>query len=173
MTGWGNLPPALPPHGTVLAWARGCRCEECERQYQRLVSELALRGPLRLPAQPEPRKLDADTLARLEPAVSQSECPVCGALRHQRCRNLAFPPPADGPCLADEPADRDDGVGKVEERLDDVLVALVAALQQVKGVGPLDAAGPGLLGGFTPARARLGTVGAVGSLGWCPAGPGR
>ena len=90
MTAWGNLPPALPPHGTVLAWARGCRCEQCEREYQRFVSELALR-PLRLPGQPEPRKLDADTLARLEPAVSQSECPVCGALRHQRCRNLAFP----------------------------------------------------------------------------------
>jgi hypothetical protein len=91
MTAWGNLPSAMPPHGTVLAWARGCRCDECEREYQRFVSELALRGPLRLPAQPEPRKLDADTLARLEPAVSQSECPVCGALRHQRCHNLAFP----------------------------------------------------------------------------------
>ena len=91
MTAWGSLPPALPPHGTVLAWVRGCRCEECEREHQRFVSELALRGPLRLPAQPEPRKLDADTLARLEPAVIQSECPVCGALRHQRCRNLAFP----------------------------------------------------------------------------------
>ena len=91
MTGWRNLPPALPPHGTVLAWARGCRCEECEREYQHFVSELALRKPLRLPSQPEPRKLDADTRARLEPAVSQSECPVCGALRHQRCRNLAFP----------------------------------------------------------------------------------
>jgi hypothetical protein len=25
MTAQGNLPPALPPHGTVLAWARGCR----------------------------------------------------------------------------------------------------------------------------------------------------
>ena len=24
-------------------------------------------------------------------------------------------PPVEGPCLADEPADRDDGVGKVEE----------------------------------------------------------
>jgi hypothetical protein len=55
------------------------------------VSELALRGPVRLPAEPEPRKLDADTRARLEPAVSRSACPVCGALRHQRCRNLAFP----------------------------------------------------------------------------------
>src|ERR1700761_4793176 len=91
MTAWGNLPPALPPHGTVLAWARGCRCEQCEGEHERFVSELALRGPLRLPAQPEPRKLDADTLARLEPAVRQSECPVCGAPRHQRCRNLAFP----------------------------------------------------------------------------------
>ena len=91
MTVWGHLPPALPPHGTVLAWARGCRCDECESEYQRFVSELALRRPLRLPAHPEPRKLDADTLARLEPAVSRSECPVCGALRHQRCRNLAFP----------------------------------------------------------------------------------
>src|SRR5262249_12801923 len=91
VTGWNHLPPALPPHGTVLAWARGCRCDECEHEYQRLVSELALRGPLRLPAEPEPRQLDADTLARLDPAVSRSECPVCGALRHQRCRNLAFP----------------------------------------------------------------------------------
>ena len=64
MTAWSNLPPALPPHGTVLAWARGCRCDECEREYKRFVSELALRGPLRFPARPEPRK---------------------------RCRNLAFP----------------------------------------------------------------------------------
>jgi hypothetical protein len=91
MTAWSNLPPALPPHGTVLAWARGCRCGECGPGYQRFVSELALRGPVRLPAEPEPRKLDADTRARLEPAVSRYACPVCGALRHQRCRNLAFP----------------------------------------------------------------------------------
>src|SRR5258708_20019707 len=92
MAGWGNLPPALPPHGTVLAWAGGCRCDECEPEYRRFVSGLALRGPLRLPAPPEPRKLDADTLARLEPAVSGSECPVCGALPHQRGRHLALPP---------------------------------------------------------------------------------
>jgi hypothetical protein len=91
MTAWSDLPPAPPPHGTVLAWARGCRCDECEPESRRFASELALRGPLRLPAQPEPPKLDADTRARLEPAVSRSECPVCGALRHQRCRNLAFP----------------------------------------------------------------------------------
>jgi hypothetical protein len=65
----------------------------------RLVLELALRGPLTLPAQPEPYKLDADTRAGLEPAVGQSECPVCGALPHQRRRNLAFPPAfrADSP----------------------------------------------------------------------------
>jgi hypothetical protein len=91
MTAWGNLPSALPPHGTVLAWARGCRCDECELEYKRFKSELALRGPVRLAAAPDPPKLDADTRARLEPAVSGSECPVCGALRHQRCRNLAFP----------------------------------------------------------------------------------
>jgi len=82
MTAWSSLPPALPPHGTVLAWVRGCRCEECEPEYRRLVSELARRGPLRFAAEPEPPRLDADTRA---------ECPVCGALRHQRCRNLAFP----------------------------------------------------------------------------------
>src|SRR5690348_3207600 len=91
MTAWGSLPPALPAHGTVLAWVRGCRCDDCEGEHERFMFELALRGPVRLPAEPEPRKMDADTLARLEPAVSQSECPVCGALRHQRCRNLAFP----------------------------------------------------------------------------------
>jgi hypothetical protein len=91
MTAWGNLPPALPPHGTVLAWARGCRCDECELVYQRVLSELARHGPVRLPARPEPRKMDADTLARLDPAVRRSECPVCGAPAHQRCRNLAFP----------------------------------------------------------------------------------
>jgi len=91
MTAWGNLPPALPPHGTVLAWARGCRCDECASEHRHFLSELARQGPLRLPAEPEPRKLDADTLARLEPAVIGSQCPVCGALRYQRCRNLAFP----------------------------------------------------------------------------------
>jgi hypothetical protein len=91
MTGWGDLPPAPAPHGTVLAWARGCRCEECDQEYQQFVAELALRRPPRLPDEPQPRKMDADTRARLEPAVRLSECPVCGAPRHQRCRNLAFP----------------------------------------------------------------------------------
>src|ERR1700749_3504753 len=48
----------------------------------------------------------------------------------------AVVPPVEGPCLADEPADGDDGVGEVEERLDDVLVAFVAALEPVEGVVP-------------------------------------
>jgi hypothetical protein len=91
MTTWGSLPAAPPPHGTVLAWARGCRCEECEQEYERFLTDLAMRPPVRLPAEPDPPRFDADTRARLEPAVSQSECPVCGAPRHQRCRNLAFP----------------------------------------------------------------------------------
>jgi hypothetical protein len=80
---------AAARHGAGLGARLPVR--ECEREYGRFVSEVALRGPVRLPARPDPRKLDADTLARLEPAVSRSECPVCGALRHQRCRNLAFP----------------------------------------------------------------------------------
>src|SRR6476659_10080093 len=78
MTAWGSLPPAPPPHGTVLAWARGCRCEQCEHEYQRFVSELALRGPLRLPAAPEPRKLDADTRASLG-APCAVRCAISGA----------------------------------------------------------------------------------------------
>src|SRR5689334_25256297 len=48
----------------------------------------------------------------------------------------AVVPPGEGPCRADEPADGDDGVGEVEERLDDVLVAFVAALEPVEGVVP-------------------------------------
>lgn len=45
-------------------------------------------------------------------------------------------PPAGGPCLADQAADRDDGIGKVEERVDDLLALFVAALQPAKGVVP-------------------------------------
>ena len=86
MTAWSHLPSALPPHGTLLAWARGCRCDECEPEYRRFVSELALRGPVRLPAQPEPSKLDADTLRPAgtggEPdlrAPSAGRCAISGA----------------------------------------------------------------------------------------------
>jgi len=39
-----------------------------------------------------------------------------------------------GPCLADKPTERDDRVGEVEERADDVLAPFVAALQPVEGV---------------------------------------
>jgi hypothetical protein len=46
------------------------------------------------------------------------------------------------PCPADEATDGDDRVGEVEERVDHLLAALVAALQPVErvvpGVGPLD-----------------------------------
>jgi hypothetical protein len=66
-------------------------CDECEPWYKRFVSELALQRPLRLPAQPDPASWTPTPWARLEPAVSRAECPVCGARRHQRCRNLAFP----------------------------------------------------------------------------------
>ena len=38
--------------------------------------------------------------------------------------------------LTDEATDGDDGVGEVEEGVDDVFVALVAALQAVEGVVP-------------------------------------
>jgi hypothetical protein len=40
---------------------------------------------------PELRAVERAGSGPLEPAVSQSECPVCGALRHQQGRNLAFP----------------------------------------------------------------------------------
>jgi hypothetical protein len=53
MTAWGNLPPALPRTARAGLGAR-LPVRECEREYQRFVSELALRGPLRLPAQPGP-----------------------------------------------------------------------------------------------------------------------
>jgi hypothetical protein len=58
-------------------------------------------------------------------------------------------PSVKGPCLADEAADGDDGVGEVEERVDDGFAALVAALEAVEavvpGVGPLNVpALPGL-----------------------------
>ena len=54
----GNLPAALPPHGTVLAWALGCRREEREYAYQRLVSELALRCDDGQPDLPSGGQLD-------------------------------------------------------------------------------------------------------------------
>ena len=43
-------------------------------------------------------------------------------------------PPVGGPCLADQAADCNDRVGQVEECVDDILAAFVAALQPVEGV---------------------------------------
>src|ERR1700745_1862287 len=62
-------------------------------------------------------------------------------------------PPVEGPCLADEATDGDDGVGEVEEGVDDILVAFVAALEAVEvvvpGVGAVDVAPlPGVSGGL-------------------------
>lgn len=45
-------------------------------------------------------------------------------------------PSAGGPCLADQGTDGDDRVGEVEERVDDVFAAFVAALQPVEAVVP-------------------------------------
>jgi hypothetical protein len=88
---------APPGHAAAVRHSAGLGArlptrQQCECAYQRLVSELALRGPLRLPAHPEPCKLDASTPARLEPPVSRSECPVCGAPRHQRVPRPGVPP---------------------------------------------------------------------------------
>lgn len=35
-----NLPPALPPHGSFLAWYRECHCEPCEATGQAFLREL-------------------------------------------------------------------------------------------------------------------------------------
>src|ERR1700756_5595956 len=62
-------------------------------------------------------------------------------------------PPVGDPCLPDQATDGDDRVGEVEERVDDLLAALITALQPVEGVvpgiGPLHVpALPGLDGGL-------------------------
>src|SRR5262249_42286875 len=48
MTAQGNL----PPHGTVLAWARGCRCDECEPGYKRLCPNRHCKGRPGFPPSP-------------------------------------------------------------------------------------------------------------------------
>jgi hypothetical protein len=45
-------------------------------------------------------------------------------------------PAVGGPCLPDQATDGDDRVGEAEERVDDLLAPLVAALQPVEGVVP-------------------------------------
>jgi hypothetical protein len=87
-----DIPPAPPPHGTLLSWHRGCRCEECQASYEEFLRELALRARDQ-PALtgPPPRRLSADERAHLEPAVRAGTCPRCGALQYHRCRNPHFP----------------------------------------------------------------------------------
>ena len=51
------------PHWQPRGDWRGSAMRPVRPEHKRFVSELALRGPVRLPARPEPRKLDADTRA--------------------------------------------------------------------------------------------------------------
>jgi hypothetical protein len=87
-----DIPPAPPPHGTVLSWHQGCRCAECLVSYEDLLRELELRARGQVPrTAPEPRRLSADERAHLETAVQGRTCPRCGALPGHRCRNPHFP----------------------------------------------------------------------------------
>jgi hypothetical protein len=87
-----DIPPVPPPHGTVLSWHQGCRCDECQASYADFLRELELRARGQLAYQPpEPRRLSADEQAHLEPAVRTRACPRCGALQYHRCRNPHFP----------------------------------------------------------------------------------
>jgi hypothetical protein len=86
------IPPAPPPHGTFVAWHRGCRCEECTAVYDEFARELALRALGRWDrGTPEGPRLSADELAHLDPAVRARSCPRCGALQYHRCRNVLVP----------------------------------------------------------------------------------
>jgi hypothetical protein len=89
---WKELPPAPPAHGSFLAWYQGCRCEPCQQSGQGFLTELARRRARRRPPPPPPSaRLSADDQAHLDPAVRARGCPVCGALRHHRCRDPHFP----------------------------------------------------------------------------------
>lgn len=87
------IPPAPPPHGTVWAYQRGCRCGECEAAFQECLREFRQRSRLSPgpEAVPTPPRLSADARARADPAVRESACPTCDARPFQRCRNLHFP----------------------------------------------------------------------------------
>ena len=90
--GPASIPPAPPPHGTVLSWHHGCRCDECQASYEELLRELELRSRSQVAyGEPEPRRLSADEQAHLEMAVRTRPCPRCGALQYHRCRNPHFP----------------------------------------------------------------------------------
>jgi hypothetical protein len=87
-----DIPSAPPPHGTLLSWHQGCRCDECLASHQDFLRELELRArdhPVL--SAPEPRRLSADERAHLEAAVRARACPRCGALQYHRCRNPHFP----------------------------------------------------------------------------------
>lgn len=87
-----DIPPAPPPHGTLLSWHRGCRCDECLASHQEFLRELELRArDTPLLSAPAPRRLSADERAHLESAVRARACPRCGALQYHRCRNPLFP----------------------------------------------------------------------------------
>jgi hypothetical protein len=89
---WRPIPAAPPAHGTFLAWYRGCRCAECESAGEEFQRELALRALRRQDlVEPGGRRLSADELAHLDPAVRARSCPRCGALRYHRCRNVLVP----------------------------------------------------------------------------------
>lgn len=89
---WRDLPPAPPPHGSFLAWYQGCRCDACEASGQGFLHELARRNLHRREGdEPYAVRLSADDRAHLDPAVRARNCPVCGALRHHRCRDPHFP----------------------------------------------------------------------------------
>jgi hypothetical protein len=87
-----DIPPAPPPHGTLLSWHKGCRCDQCVVSYDDFLAELAARARLQRAWGPvSPRRLSADDAAHLDPAVRARACPCCGALAHHRCRNPHFP----------------------------------------------------------------------------------
>jgi hypothetical protein len=91
MTAWGNLPSALPPHGTVLAWARGCRAMNANPGTSVSCPNWRCNGRCGFPPS---RKLDTDTLARLEPAMSRAECPCV-----RRAAPSAVPQPGVPPAF--------------------------------------------------------------------------
>jgi hypothetical protein len=89
---WRGIPPAPAPHGSFLAWYRGCRCPECraaDEDFRRELTQRALQQ--RLDPEPYVPRLSADDRAHLEAAVRDRACPRCGALRNHRCRNLLLP----------------------------------------------------------------------------------
>lgn len=88
---WRGIPLAPAPHGSFLAWHRGCRCPECLVAGEDFRRELIQRALERYDPAPYTPRLSADDRAHLDPAVRARACPRCGALRYHRCRNLLLP----------------------------------------------------------------------------------